>query len=140
MPLVRISVHAGVAGSQRAAIAKAVYEAMRETIGIPEGDRFIIVTAHGDEELFVDPNFMEMQRTQRFVLTQIFLSRGRTVEQKQALYARVAERLGAAAGTPPDDVMVVLTENGFQDWSFGKGQAQYVLNPPRWAQNAAEGN
>jgi phenylpyruvate tautomerase PptA (4-oxalocrotonate tautomerase family) len=140
MPLVRISVSQTTSPVQREAIADAVYEAMRETIGIPEGDRFIVVTPHGAGEMFVDPGFMGMRRTERFILTQIFLSRGRSVEQKQALFARIAERLQKAAGVSTDDVMTVLTENTYVDWSFGKGEAQYVLNPPSWVkQPAAEG-
>jgi 4-oxalocrotonate tautomerase len=140
MPLVRISVYSSTTPKQREAIAAAVYEAMRETIGIPDGDRFIILDAHNDEGLLVDPQFMGMQRTERYVLVQIFLSRGRATQQKQALYARIAELLHHKAQTPPDDVMVVLTENGSEDWSFGRGQAQYVLNPPSWTRNAEKGN
>jgi len=140
MPLVRISVHSSTAIGTRRAIASSVYEAMRETIGIPEGDRFILLSAHGEDEWFIDPHFQGMERSESFVLTHIFLSRGRTVEQKQALYARLAERLHNEAGVPADDVMIVLTENSFEDWSFGKGQAQYVLNPPAWARKTAEGN
>jgi phenylpyruvate tautomerase PptA (4-oxalocrotonate tautomerase family) len=140
MPLVRISVHSSTTGEGRKAIADAVYEAMRETIAIPEGDRFIVVTPHGPDEFFVDPHFMGVERTARFVLVQIFLSRGRSVEVKQALYARVAERIHQAAGIAPGDVMIVLTENSFEDWSFGNGLAQYVLNPPAWANKAQEGN
>jgi phenylpyruvate tautomerase PptA (4-oxalocrotonate tautomerase family) len=140
MPLVRIFVYRSTTPTQREAIAGAVYEAMRETIGIPEGDRFIVVTAHGSDELFVDPGFMGMQRTERFVLVQIFLSKGRTVEQKQALYERIARHLHEAVGMASDDVMTVLSENTYADWSFGKGQAQFVLNPPSWVSNSAEGN
>jgi hypothetical protein len=36
--------------------------------------------------------------------------------------------------------MIVLTENNLEDWSFGKGEAHYVLNPPAWDSKAAEGN
>ncbi|MFC5861490.1 tautomerase family protein [Acidicapsa dinghuensis] len=140
MPFVRISVESSTPAATRKLIADSVYEAMRETIGIPEGDRFIVVTAHEAADMFIDPSFMGAARSHQFVLTQIFLSRGRTVEQKQALYARIVERLHEAAGIPADDVMIVLTENNFEDWSFGKGQAQYVLNPPAWARKAEEGN
>jgi phenylpyruvate tautomerase PptA (4-oxalocrotonate tautomerase family) len=113
---------------------------MRETIGIPEGDRFILVASHSADEWFIDPNFPGMNRSEKYVLIHITLSRGRTVEQKQALYARIAERWHKAADIPSDDVMIVLSENNFEDWSFGKGQAQYVLNPPAWARKAAEPN
>ena len=140
MPLVRISVYSSTTSEGRAAIANAVYEAMRETIGIPEGDRFIVVTSHGHDEFFVDPHFMGLDRTERYVLVQIFLSRGRAVGTKQALYARLAERLHQAAGIPKGDVMIVLTENSYEDWSFGDGVAQYVLNPPAWARKTVEGN
>jgi hypothetical protein len=117
-----------------------VFEAMRETIGIPEGDRFIVATPHPDEQLIVDPHYMGMNRSERFILVQIFLSQGRTVEQKQALYRRIAERLNNPIGVSTDDVMTVLTENTYVDWSFGKGEAQYVLNPPAWARKQAEAN
>lgn len=140
MPLVRISVYQSTPAHQRKIIADAVYEAMRETIGIPPGDRFVVVATHGEDELFVDPGFMGMNRSQRFVLVHIFLSQGRTVEQKQALYAAIAARLHQEIGIDGDDVMTVLTENSFVDWSFGKGQAQFVQNPPNWVRTQAEGN
>ncbi len=140
MPLVRISVQSSTLAATRKLIADSIYEAMRETIRIPEGDRFIVVTAHEPSDLFVDPSFMGANRSSQFVLIQIFLSRGRTVEQKQALYSGIATRLNLAAGIPPDDVMIVLTENTFEDWSFCKGQAQYVLNPPAWVRAKAEGD
>jgi len=139
MPLVRIEVYQATPPAQRAQIANEVYEAMRETIGIPEGDRFIIVTAHDSNELFIDPKYMGMQRTEQLALVQIFLSKGRTAEQKQTLYTRIAERLRKAVGIAPDDVMIVLTENSITDWSFGKGEAQYALNPPSWVKLPAEG-
>lgn len=140
MPFVRISVDQSTSAVTRRAIASAVYEAMRATIGIPEGDRFIVLSAHGADEWFIDPNFQGMNRSDRFTLVHITLSRGRGVEQKQALYARVAEFLGTAAEIPADDVMIVLTENSIEDWSFGQGKAQFVLNPPAWVRKPTEEN
>jgi 4-oxalocrotonate tautomerase len=136
MPLVRISLPSGKSDSYRAAIGNQVYQAMRETLAIPEGDRFQVITEHNATQLVADPDFMGMQRSADFILIQIFLSRGRTTEQKQALYRRIAEGLAKSPGLRPDDVMVVLTEVGLDDWSFGRGEAQYVLHPPKWAANA----
>lgn len=133
MPLVRISLQTGKPASYRAEISNQVYEAMRETLDIPEGDRFQIITEHGSGTLVADPSFMGMERSADFVSIQIFLTRGRTTEIKQALYRRIAERLAIALGIRPDDVMIVLTEVGLEDWSFGRGEAQYVLHPPAWA-------
>ncbi len=133
MPLVRISLQAGKPDTYRAAISIQVYEAMRETLRIPDGDRFQIITEHQAAQLVADPSFMGMQRSAEFVVIHIFLSRGRTTEIKQALYRSVAQRLEKSPGIRPDDVMIVLTEVGLEDWSFGRGEAQYVLHPPAWA-------
>jgi 4-oxalocrotonate tautomerase len=133
MPLVRISVGEAVKRETRRLLADAVYDAMRATIGIPEGDRFVVLTAHAGDELIADPHFQGMQRTNEFVLVQITLRRGRTTEKKQALYREIAKLFEERAAIVPDDVMIVLTENELDDWSFGRGEAQYVLNPPAGA-------
>jgi len=134
MPLVRISLQAGKPASYRTAISDQVYRAMRETLNIPDGDRFQVITEHSSGQLIADPRFMGMDRSDEgFVLVQIFLSRGRTTEIKQALYHRIVEKLAISPGIRPDDVMITLTEVGLDDWSFGRGQAQYVLHPPDWA-------
>jgi 4-oxalocrotonate tautomerase len=133
MPLVRIALEAGKADSYKTAIGEQVYQAMRETLAIPDGDRFQIITEHDGTQLIADPKFMGMDRSAEFILIQIFLSRGRTTEIKQALYRRIAERLAQSPGIRPEDVMIVLTEVGLEDWSFGRGEAQFVLHPPAWA-------
>ena len=131
MPLARISIRKGKLTAHKRAIADGVYEALRETVRIPEGDRFQILTEHGEEDLIVDPHYMGIERSRDNIIVQIFLSRGRTVEKKQALYRSIVERLHAFAGVRKEDVMIVLTEVGTEDWSFGLGEAQYVLNPPK---------
>jgi 4-oxalocrotonate tautomerase len=133
MPLVRISVFEPIAPERRAVIANAVYDAMRATLGIPEGDRFVVLTSHPQEELVIDPQFMKMQRTQDFVLVQVTLRRGRSVETKQSFYRETARLLAERAGVAPDNTMIVLAENDSADWSFGRGEAQYVVNPPAGA-------
>ncbi len=70
-----------------------------------------------------------MARTQKIVIVQVFLSSGRTTEQKKAFYARAANLLAAEAMVRPEDVTVVLTENTREDWSFGQGVAQYLILP-----------
>jgi 4-oxalocrotonate tautomerase len=60
------------------------------------------------------------------VLVEITLRRGRKVEAKRGLYRQIAERFNADACVPKEDILIVLTENEAADWSFGKGEAQYV--------------
>ncbi len=122
MPLVRISLQAGKPEPYRTAISNEVYQAMRQTLDIPDGDRFQVITEHSGGQLVADPHFMGMNRSADFVLIQIFLSRGRTTAIKQALYRSIAERLAISPGIQADDVMIVLTEVGLDDWSFGRGK------------------
>lgn len=133
MPLVRIDVSEALKREKRILLADAVYDAMRTTIGIPEGDEFVVLTPHADCELIADPRFMGMTRTGEFVVVQITLRRGRSTEKKQALYREIARLFEERAAIAPDNVMIVLTENDLDDWSFGRGEAQYVLSPPAGA-------
>jgi 4-oxalocrotonate tautomerase len=130
MPLVRISVGDALDREKRKLLANAVYDAMRATIGIPEGDKFVVLTAHAEDELIADPHFLGMERTEGFVLVEITLRSGRTTEMKQALYREIARLFAERAAIAPDNVMIVLRGNELDDWSFGRGEAQYVLNPP----------
>lgn len=130
MPLVRISVFETATPERRKIIVDAVHDAMRATLGIPEDDRFVVLSSHPREELFIDPHFMNMQRTEDFVLVHVTLRRGRSVETKQSFYRETARLLAERAKIAPDNTMIVLAEMDLADVSFGRGEAQYVLNPP----------
>ncbi|WP_341773993.1 tautomerase family protein [Burkholderia gladioli] len=65
--IMRISMHcrarAGRYNStQKMAIAEALNQSLVEALGIPRGDRFVMLSEHGEDELFIDPDFTGMQR------------------------------------------------------------------------------
>jgi 4-oxalocrotonate tautomerase len=128
MPLQRIDLAAGRTAEQRRAIADAVHRALVEAIGVPADDRFQIVTAHPPGEIVCSPQYLGVHYGDP-VLVQITLATGRTTEQKQALYRRIAE-LAEEAGVARSDVVVSLVEVRREDWSFGDGVAQYVPAAP----------
>ena len=68
-------------------------------------------------------------RGEAFVLIRVQLASGRCTQVKRAFYARVAELLGERAAVRSEDLMIVLVENGREDWSFGGGIADYVEKP-----------
>ena len=129
MPLVRIDLVKGLSEPQIAAIGNAVQNAMVESIGVPERDRFQVITEHAPNRLVHNRGYLGVERSDQQVIVQIFFSKGRTTEQKQALYAAVARHISADAQLRPQDVMIVLVENTREDWSFGNGVAQYVELP-----------
>ncbi len=124
MPFQRIDVSTARSPELRARIAGAIHRALVETIAVPPDDRFQVLTAHPPGALTFAPSYLGIPH-QDPVLVQVTLSRGRTTEQKQALYRRMAE-LVQEAGVAPNELVVSLVEVGREDWSFGNGIAQYV--------------
>jgi Tautomerase enzyme. len=126
MPLVRVSMKIGRTPEQKNLISDAIYDAMRETLNVPEDDRFQILTEHAADGLVCDPHYFGIERTSEVLFIQIFLRKGRTTEMKQAFYRRTAELLHQRIGLRMEDVFITLSENDLADWSFGNGIAQYV--------------
>ena len=126
MPLVRIALRKGTTPDFRRVLSDSIHRAMVDTIGIPEQDKFQIITEHDDSALIYDPSYLGISRTDDVVLIQITLNAGRTLEAKKALYARIAELVRESPGVRPEDVFVSLVEVAKENWSFGNGIAQYA--------------
>ena len=126
MPLVRISLRKGKPAGHIQAIRDAVYLSLRETFNVPENDRFLLVHEHDDTGFDYDPTYLGIARTDDVVFIQATVSNTRTVEQKQALYRRIADRLAESPGLRREDVFINLIEVAKENWSFGNGIAQYV--------------
>jgi phenylpyruvate tautomerase PptA (4-oxalocrotonate tautomerase family) len=99
---------------------------MRETINMPEHDRFQVITDHPADGLLYDPSYLGINRTDGIVFIQITLNAGRTFEEKKALYARIAELLAKESGIRPEDVLINLVECAKEDCSFGNGIVSYA--------------
>ena len=126
MPLVRIDLAVGNDAAYRRSISDVIYGAMRETINVPENDRFAIVTEHAPENFVVDRTYLGIERTDACVIISITLNEGRTLEQKKALYRAIADGLQRAIRLRPQDVFIDLVEVKKENWSFGNGEAQYA--------------
>lgn len=125
MPLVRIELVRGRTVEQRQRIGDAVHRALVETIGVPERDRFQLITEHSGSDLVYDREYLNIKRTDGIVIIQITLSTGRTAAQKRALFRRIAENL-AELDIRREDVWINLVEVARENWSFGLGLASYA--------------
>ena len=126
MPLVRISLREGKSAEYRRAIGDAVHRALIETVNVPAPDRFQVVNEYSQDDLIYDPGYLNIDRSDDVVFVQVTLNAGRTIEQKKALYARIAELLAENSGLRPQDVLINLVEVSRENWSFGNGEAQYA--------------
>ncbi|GIO69224.1 tautomerase family protein [Paenibacillus sp. FSL M7-1455] len=124
MPFVRIDLHHGKSKEELSVISRSIHQAMVETIDVPEDDYFQVITPHPPGELLYDTGYMNISRSEQQMFVQITMKEGRPLRKKQALYARMTELLEMNAKVRPQDVMIILTENTQENWSFGNGVAQ----------------
>jgi hypothetical protein len=126
MPLVRLDIPDDWDDARALGLADAVHVALIEAIGIPSADRFQIIQRHRAADFIRDRRHPNFDRGPDAVIISITFRAGRSDAMKRALYRAIASEAGARAGLRPDDVLVVITENGSPDWSFGGGIAQYA--------------
>ncbi|HEX6563574.1 MAG TPA: tautomerase family protein [Chthoniobacterales bacterium] len=129
MPFVRISLKGNRSEKERLSIGDCIHCALVKAIGIPEGDRFQVITEHNND-LVYDPDYLDIHRTDGIIIIQITLASGRTIEQKKALFRTIAEFLASEQGFRKEDVFINLVETSRENWSFGNGIAQYAETPP----------
>src|SRR5215213_4338755 len=98
MPLTQISPRAGKPEAYRQAIFDSLYRAMRETFSVPEGDQFMTIREHDAANFRYGASYLGIARSDDLVLIQITAMNTRTVEQKKALFRRIAELLGESPG------------------------------------------
>lgn len=126
MPLVRIDLSNDSPETLGTAIGDLIYQAMRDTINVPEDDKFQIISRHGASEVVRPASYLGIEYSAGFVVIQITLNQGRSVDLKKAFYRRVADDLHSQLGIRREDVFINLVEVVKENWSFGNGEMQYA--------------
>ncbi len=126
MPFTHIALRAGKPEFYRRAICESFHRAMNETFNVPEDNDFLIVTEHEAANFRYDPGYLGIARSDDLVFIQITANNTRTIEQKKALFKRVAQLLGESPGLRSEDVFISLVEVEKENWSLGDGLAQYA--------------
>ena len=78
--------------------------------GMPAGQRLF------------DRHYKSGGRSDNFIQFHILAGKPRSREQKQNFCRLLCDRLHAALGIHPDDVMVMIHFNTADDWSFSQGR------------------
>lgn len=117
MPLIQIDLERELFDSSKDKISKAVHDAQLEVLDAPEDDLFQVYRPHEPGEFVFSPTFGGVDR-QQLLLIRITMVHMHPVAAKQKLYDAMTGRL-ADVGVRPDDVMICIVENGFEDWFAG---------------------
>jgi len=115
MPLAKIEVRRSRPASEVKALIDAVYQAQREALKVPEGDRQIRYIEHKPEHFAVPPG-----KTENYTLVEITLFPGRSLDAKRILYRSIVRRFGEL-GIAPTDIFIVLNEPPLDNWGIRGG-------------------
>lgn len=117
---------------QKRALGDALNQSLVQGLGIPPGDRFIMLTEHGEDELYLDPTFMEMKRGPDAMIITVLIGAHRPFEDKKVLLATMNRLIVEALDISPDDIFVALIPVPNENFSFGRGLAPLAESAPRW--------
>ena len=125
MPLLRIDVIEGRSEAELKALLDAVHGATLAAFKVPERDRYQIVHEHPAAEMRIEDTGLGIPRTERIVVVQVS-TRSRSRFEKQNFYELLCQELLRRCGVKASDVVVSITQNADEDWSFGYGRAQFI--------------
>jgi phenylpyruvate tautomerase PptA (4-oxalocrotonate tautomerase family) len=109
---------------QKRALADALNRSLVQGLGLPDGDRFISITEHGEGELHLHPTDMDMARTDSAMIITVLLGPHHPLENKRKLASAVNELVVEALGVSPDDVFLAIIPVPRENFSFGRGELQ----------------
>lgn len=125
MPLLRIDVIEGRTQAELKELLDAIHGATLAAFKVPERDRYQIVHEHSAAEMRIEDTGLGIPRTERMVMVQV-TTRPRSRVEKQNFYELLCQELLRRCGVKASDVVVSITQNADEDWSFGYGRAQFI--------------
>jgi hypothetical protein len=125
MPLLYVDLIEGRTPAEIQTLLDAVHDAVVEAFGVPPRDRYQVVRTHPSHEIVAWDTGLGIERSPGLVVMHV-VSRHRSREMKQRFYELAAANLSARCGLDPADLIVSITDNGDDDWSFGYGRAQFL--------------
>jgi phenylpyruvate tautomerase PptA (4-oxalocrotonate tautomerase family) len=126
MPFIHTAVPKGTSAGTKHAIVTGIHDALVAAINMPADELFNLVREYAPEEFFFDRGFNGIARSDKLILVEITMRRGRSDAMKRDLYARIAENL-SKAGISPKDIFIFTHENDYSDWSVGEGRFAMAL-------------
>jgi hypothetical protein len=125
MPVAKIHVLAGQYDEARLGrVSRAVQDALMSALGVPPDDFFQIIHALPRSQFLHTPSFLRLEYSDDLIILEVTFIAGRPKDKRLGLLKVLNERVAAAAGISPDDLLITLYEVPGENISFGRGQAQ----------------
>ena len=117
MPLVEVKMLGGKTAEYKKTVLDCIHNALVDSIGIEEWDRFQRVTEY-DRNDFEFTSF----KTDDFMIIELTLFPGRTKGQKASVIEKITTSLNSALSIDPSDVFIVINEPPLENWGLGGKQ------------------
>jgi phenylpyruvate tautomerase PptA (4-oxalocrotonate tautomerase family) len=112
-------------GTELRRLLDAIHRVVVDAFGVPDGDRYQILHEHRAGHFIVEDTGLGIARTANVVLIEM-TSRPRRRDEKEGFYRLLCATLHEVCRIDAADVVVAITENSDEDWSFGHGRAQFL--------------
>ena len=107
---------------EKRALADALNLALHEAMDTPMDDRFVIISEHREDELFIHPTFPAQKRSDRRLIVTVTFGDSRTIEQKRKLAELVTKYAVERVGIGQDDISLLMYAIPLENMSFGRGK------------------
>lgn len=115
MPVARIEVRKQWTREEKDRMIKGLHESMIECLKIPEHDKLIRIIEYDPEDFVVPRGCSE-----NYVLIEISLFSGRSLDVKRALYKAIVSKF-SEIGVPANDIRIVLHDVPKDNWGIRGG-------------------
>ena len=132
MPLAKIHVVEGRYDDARIGkISGAIQAALMNTLHVPAEDFYQLIFEIPRKRFLHTSAFVGMHYTDDLIILDVTFIQGRSKQMRLALLKDINNRVTAAAGISPDDLMITLYEVPGENISFGQGEAQRANAVPQ---------
>ena len=116
-PLVKIEIMKGKSEEYKKAVLNGVHNALVESFGIPEDDRFQRLYELPKDNFEYPPN-----RTGNVTLIEAKILKGRSLKAKKELYMAIVRNLAENPGITGNDITIILLEPPLENWGVRGGK------------------
>lgn len=125
MPFVRISLPKKLSQETKNKISQSVHQSLIAEFHIPKDDYFHVIEELETHQIKYPESYLGISYSENIIYVQIIAAQGRTLEKKKKLYHKIATTISSETEITINNIIIVLLENnGLENWSFGNGEIQ----------------
>ncbi len=115
MPIVKLSMIKGRTATEKLNVVSGIHNALLESFKIPEDDKNFRIMEFEKEDYVLPPG-----KSEKYILIEMTIFPGRSIDAKRLLYRRVVENLNQL-GIDPKDIFIILYEEPLDNWGVRGG-------------------